>query len=123
MLYDPNQIYPEAEGQPCSELPPHFEQYKTYEVGNERILEYNTASHNVRLKSTPQALQGKSIEYRDRGPVIIERKRKRRPSKEVKVVRARIEARRVILTSSDMEDDTESESDVEQRIVGVRGEK
>ena len=51
--------------------PPFFEQYETYGPGNRRILEYNTKTHSVRLKTTPKVLEGKEVVYTASGPKIV----------------------------------------------------
>ena len=45
-----------------------------YESGNTRILEYNPTSECVRLKTTPDSLQGKTIIYTSEGPKIADQK-------------------------------------------------
>ena len=45
-----------------------------YEPGNIRILEYNPSSECVRLKTTPESLQGKMIVYTNEGPKIADEK-------------------------------------------------
>ncbi|KAK3679021.1 hypothetical protein LTR78_001474 [Recurvomyces mirabilis] len=48
-----------------------FAQFETYKLGNKRILEYNLVTHSVRLKSTPEVLEGKEVLYSGSGPKIV----------------------------------------------------
>lgn len=105
MLYDPNFDFPRAYVPTC------FEQYKIYLPENQRIVEYNKVSGSVRTKRTPESLQGKMVQYRDRGPLLIESKRRRRTSTEVKAAEAKLNARRVVATSSDVEGSADSGTD------------
>ncbi|GAB7358861.1 hypothetical protein MBLNU230_g4084t1 [Neophaeotheca triangularis] len=51
---------------------PYKPDYHYYEPGNVRILEFNTLSSAVRIKSTPSILENKTIDYRATGPVIVD---------------------------------------------------
>ena len=54
------------------DVPALFRRYERYEPGNKRIVEYNLKTFSVRLKSTPDALGGKKVEYTKTGPKLIE---------------------------------------------------
>ncbi|KAK1087063.1 hypothetical protein LTR33_001251 [Friedmanniomyces endolithicus] len=96
-LFDPLRDYPdfqdkEKEPSKHCEPPLVFQQYKTYEPGNERIVEFNTISRSLRLRTTPAMLSEGNMElqYTSTGPKLVdvrkssglEARRERRARKE-----------------------------------------
>lgn len=72
ILFDPiSHEFPLPNGK---DPPALFQKFMRYEAGNSRILEYNPTSECVRLKSTPESLQGKTITYTSEGPKIADEK-------------------------------------------------
>ena len=64
------------------EAPPLFQRFAQYQPGNQRVVEFNVMSQSVRLKSTPEVLQGKTVEYAKTGPkVVVVRRGRGRPRK------------------------------------------
>ncbi|KAK0287423.1 hypothetical protein LTR91_001723 [Friedmanniomyces endolithicus] len=85
-----------------SEPPSIFRQYETYEPGNERIVEFNSVSRSLRLRTTPVMLsEGRmELQYTSTGPKLVdvrkssglEARRERRARKEMEAkVREEVE--------------------------------
>ena len=66
VLFDPIKSFPRQFPNP----PKFMHDYTCYEPGNERVLEYNLVSNSVRIKSTPEVLQGKTVRYEQDGPKL-----------------------------------------------------
>ena len=56
---------------PGGEAPALFRRYTRYEPGNARIVEINLETCSVRLKTTPDLLEGKTVEYTKAGPKLV----------------------------------------------------
>lgn len=75
------------------DVPALIQRYSRYEPGNARILEYNLESASVRLKTTPAALNGRTIEYTNTGPKLVEEEATVPPAKTVTRGRGRYRKR------------------------------
>ncbi|TKA30814.1 hypothetical protein B0A50_02534 [Salinomyces thailandicus] len=73
VLFDPLRRYPRSSAA-CP--PPFLHRWERYEPGKPRILEYNVATHCVRLRSTPAILQGRQVAYKKTGPKLEDVKKK-----------------------------------------------
>ncbi|KAK5120629.1 hypothetical protein LTR85_005987 [Meristemomyces frigidus] len=70
VLFDPLRGYPKQAGDP----PELFQKLETYKPGNAKILEYNTVSESVRIRSLPKVLDGRDVQYLPNGPRLVEYK-------------------------------------------------
>ncbi|KAK0352960.1 hypothetical protein LTR91_021312 [Friedmanniomyces endolithicus] len=78
-LFDPLRGYPDfldEEKEPLKhyEPPSIFQLYETYEPGNTRIVEFNTISRSLRLRTTPAMLSEGNMElqYTSTGPKLVD---------------------------------------------------
>ncbi|KAK1070891.1 DEAH-box ATP-dependent RNA helicase prp43 [Friedmanniomyces endolithicus] len=78
-LFDPLRGYPdflgkEKETLKHSEPPSIFQQYETYEPGNQRVVEFNIISRSLRLRTTPAMLsEGRmELQYTSTGPKLVD---------------------------------------------------
>ncbi|KAF2726262.1 hypothetical protein K431DRAFT_308679 [Polychaeton citri CBS 116435] len=49
-------------------LPPFMARFARYEPGHSHILEFNTVSHSVRMRTPTRAIEGRAVDYTPQGP-------------------------------------------------------
>ncbi|KAH9826610.1 hypothetical protein Tdes44962_MAKER00574 [Teratosphaeria destructans] len=78
VLFDPNRGYPSTvqdrhNDETAAHAPPAiFQRFETYRPGNARIVEFNTVSRAVRLRSTPAVLVAREVRYERFGPRVVD---------------------------------------------------
>ncbi|KAK4539461.1 hypothetical protein LTR36_010938 [Oleoguttula mirabilis] len=70
VLFDPLRGYPRHASEPSETL----QKFETFKPGNAKILEYNTVSQSVRVRSAPKVLlgEGRDVQYLATGPRLVE---------------------------------------------------
>lgn len=58
-----------------------FRQFESYKPGNARIVEYNTESGCLRVRTTPRTLEGREVIYTKTGPRLVNLERMRKPKR------------------------------------------
>ncbi|KAF2773865.1 hypothetical protein EJ03DRAFT_70651 [Teratosphaeria nubilosa] len=78
VLFDPTKGYPSTfknsnNEETVAQAPPAiFQRFETYQPGNARIVEFNTVSRAVRLRSTPAVLVAREVRYERSGPKVVD---------------------------------------------------